>query len=169
MAEIEMWLHEHPVNLRRAARGVPPVRSLWLWGASAPERPAPAAGFAGPDGAGAARADAESLRVHSDDAWVRAAARLAGATLAPEGRWPSAGDFDGDPVSLLVTARLHGAADGDLARFERQHLAPALEALRAGRLDGLTIAGADRTVQLRAGDRWRVWRPRRSWLGALGA
>ena len=37
------------------------------------------------------------------------------------------------------------------------------------RLDGLTIAGADRTVQLRAGDRWRVWRPRRSWLGALGA
>ncbi len=34
-SEIEMWLHEHPVNRGRAARGAPPVTGLWLWGCGA--------------------------------------------------------------------------------------------------------------------------------------
>ena len=32
MAEIEMWLHEHPVNRRRELARRRVVRSLWLWG-----------------------------------------------------------------------------------------------------------------------------------------
>jgi len=36
IAEIEMALHEHPVNLSRAERGLPPINSLWLWGAAPP-------------------------------------------------------------------------------------------------------------------------------------
>ena len=31
--ELQMLLHEHPVNERRAARGLPAVNSVWLWGA----------------------------------------------------------------------------------------------------------------------------------------
>ena len=30
--EIQMFLHAHPVNQARAARGQPPVNGLWLWG-----------------------------------------------------------------------------------------------------------------------------------------
>lgn len=44
--EIEMVLHEHPVNLARQAAGRQPVNSLWLWGggeaAVAEPRPLPA-------------------------------------------------------------------------------------------------------------------------------
>jgi hypothetical protein len=39
LSEIEMALHEHDVNLRRAEEGKPPVNSLWLWGGGmAPEK-----------------------------------------------------------------------------------------------------------------------------------
>src|SRR5262249_230225 len=31
-AEIEMWLHEHPVKAARVGRGEAPVNGLWLWG-----------------------------------------------------------------------------------------------------------------------------------------
>lgn len=30
--EIQMLLHEHPVNQRRESRGKPPINSVWLWG-----------------------------------------------------------------------------------------------------------------------------------------
>ncbi|MDH2915497.1 MAG: hypothetical protein PXX77_01330, partial [Gallionella sp.] len=30
--EIQMLLHEHPVNTAREARGLPTINSLWLWG-----------------------------------------------------------------------------------------------------------------------------------------
>ena len=33
MTELQMLLHEHPVNLRRQARGAAPINALWLWGA----------------------------------------------------------------------------------------------------------------------------------------
>jgi hypothetical protein len=31
-SEVEMALHEHPINVRRESEGLPPVNSLWLWG-----------------------------------------------------------------------------------------------------------------------------------------
>lgn len=39
LSEIEMALHEHPVNVRRIEEGKAPVNSLWLWGGGmAPEK-----------------------------------------------------------------------------------------------------------------------------------
>jgi hypothetical protein len=32
MSEIEMWLHEHPVNTHRRSRSALVVSGLWLWG-----------------------------------------------------------------------------------------------------------------------------------------
>jgi hypothetical protein len=32
VSEIEMALHEHPVNTEREAAGLPPVNAFWLWG-----------------------------------------------------------------------------------------------------------------------------------------
>ncbi len=40
--EIQMAWHEHPVNEARAARGLPPVNALWLYGGGTPWMPAPA-------------------------------------------------------------------------------------------------------------------------------
>lgn len=37
MNEIQMVWHEHAVNLARAARGLPPVNSVWIWGAGGPD------------------------------------------------------------------------------------------------------------------------------------
>lgn len=38
ISEVEMALHDHDVNANRAAAGLPPVNSLWLWGGGmAPE------------------------------------------------------------------------------------------------------------------------------------
>lgn len=39
ISEVEMALHEHEVNLRRAEEGLQPINSLWLWGGGrAPEQ-----------------------------------------------------------------------------------------------------------------------------------
>lgn len=40
--EIQMAWHEHPVNEARAARGLPPVNALWLYGGGTPWTVAPA-------------------------------------------------------------------------------------------------------------------------------
>lgn len=42
--EIQTALHAHPVNLRREERGLPPINSLWFWGAGSLP-PGVAAGF----------------------------------------------------------------------------------------------------------------------------
>lgn len=37
--EVQVLLHQHPVNAERRARGLPPVNSVWLWGGGAlPQR-----------------------------------------------------------------------------------------------------------------------------------
>ncbi|GGA00680.1 phosphoglycerate mutase [Dyella caseinilytica] len=33
--EVQVLLHQHPVNLQRRAHGLPPVNSVWLWGGGA--------------------------------------------------------------------------------------------------------------------------------------
>ena len=42
MSEMEMWLFEHRVNGDRAARGLPLISGLWLWGGAAPLASLPA-------------------------------------------------------------------------------------------------------------------------------
>ncbi len=157
MAEIEMWLHEHPVNLRREAAGRRAVRALWLWGGG----PRPVIAPAEPP--------ARIQRVHSEDAWVRAAACLAGVALAPQGEPVGASAFATRSDSDLVATASWQAPDvPDPVAFEQRHLAPAVQALASGRLQRLTIVAARRSVTVEAADRYRLWRPRRAWLAALG-
>jgi hypothetical protein len=113
-AEIEMWLHEHPLNVRRMRAGLPPVSTLWLWGggprldarerergdtashgAASHEAPSQGAASHGADSRGAVSHEAASpgaasadhspdAAVFSDDAYMAGLAHLAGARLAPE-------------------------------------------------------------------------------------
>lgn len=150
MAEIEMWLHEHPVNRRRGERGLAPVNNLWLWGGGA----VPAAD------AGDHPATASDIVIASGDAWVAALARLSGATL-------HAAVTDVAPL-LSHPARLGIAVLPRMApQFESQLLQPAVAALRRGALRELWLVGNDRAVGLRDSDRLRLWRPARGWLAAL--
>ncbi len=88
--EIEMWLHEHPLNLERARRRRAPIGSLWLWGGGAPYAasgtlPAQRPAVRSADGRSAdARGDAAArIVLISDDPYVEGLAKLAGIAWAP--------------------------------------------------------------------------------------
>ena len=163
MAEIEMWLHEHPINAARARRGEAPIGSFWLWGGGGPACEA--------GGSGVARA---SLRDHlyADDPWVAAVARLCGVPVAPPpAAFAGCRGQPGRAVLVVSPGRLRApgapAAGGLLEVVDRAYLRPALRALHAGELGQLTLVAGERAVRLRGSDRFRLWRPARDWPRAL--
>ncbi len=150
--EAQMLLHAHPVNQAREAAGQPPVNSLWPWGGGRlPELD---------NGTGAHAA------LWSDDPVAQGIARL----LRIECRALPERFTAADAATLAVFDALeHPARTGDalawrdeLARFEADWLAPALDALRGGRLDALRLLApgelAAVEVRLRRHDLWKFWR-----------
>jgi hypothetical protein len=140
LSELQMALHDHEVNLRRAASGRRPVNSLWLWGGGiAPEpqaRPLPAL-FAGDP----------LLRGY----WHS----CAGAVEA----------FDGDFARCLDHAPQGFVAvmPEEDERSQDAALERGLTELRAmqqgGHLHNLTILFRDGPgMEVRRSDRWRFWR-----------
>jgi len=167
-AELEMWLHQHPVNESRAARGELPVNALWLWGGGA----SPARGGAPPDGAPGVDASA-------DDLFVAGLARCAGWRLepAPAGwtaaRWPpSPQSGEGGPRRRLVVAGAAAAPDlRALHSIEQDWIAPALAQWRRGAHE-LTLLTAGAAVRLPRSPLQRAWRSLRRprpWWQALPA
>jgi hypothetical protein len=157
--EAQMVLHAHPVNQVRTAAGKPAVNSLWPWGGGRLPEPGTHTFVAAYDA------------LWSNDPVARGIARLLqieGATL------PARFEIAAARKSLTVFDALEQPArSGDaivwrdeLARFEADWLAPALAALRGGRLRALRlIAPGDlgaAEVQLSRYDLWKFWRtPRR--------
>jgi hypothetical protein len=131
--EIQMEWHAHSVNEARAARGVEPVNSVWLWGGGAPDATMPVSDYSHAWGL---------------SGWMRAL--VAGVPMsAPRS------EKDG-PAAIIHAAPRHGLllldalaapalADDWSAWIERWHaleekwLAPLLAALQAGKLDALTL------------------------------
>lgn len=164
-AEIEMWLHEHPLNARRARERLPPISTLWLWGGGAPLDAAVGAPRC-------ARAPHAAAAIFSDDEYVRGLSHLCGVRAAPA---PSGIDsVASDAAPRLVVALelfcagagLHSAHDR-LAAFEREWVLPALGLLRRGELSRLTIIANDRRVSTIARDRLKIWRRPRAAIEAL--
>jgi hypothetical protein len=122
--EIQMLLHEHPVNLAIDARGELPVNSVWLWGG----------------GREAGNLLRPYASVGGDSELAAAFARSAG--IAGEG-WDAPGEGD----ALVVwegprRALQYGDIDlwrDALRQFESRHAAPLLSALRAGQLGRITL------------------------------
>ena len=158
--ELQMLLHDHPVNRARAERGAPAVNSLWLWGAGALPP--------------AARGPWQS--VTAEEPVALGLARLAGMrhrTL------PRAADewlarAPDDAKHLLVLDALRAACalgeaevfrEGLLA-LESRWFAPLLEALRDGRLGMVTLRVPDGAQALSfetiRGDLRRFWRRARA-------
>jgi len=162
-AEIEMWLHGHPLNGERARRGAPPVSTLWLWGGGAPAlAPATSAGQI-------------TAAAFGEDAYVRGLWRMAGGeSAAMPVDWEAL--ISGRCVQralgvVEVAGLLHAHSSWRLsdavADIDRRLLSPSLAALHRGELERLTLIANDRCLTLRAADRWRLWRRRHTGLGGL--
>ncbi len=136
LSEAQVVLHNHPRNAERVARGLPPINSLWFWGAG----PLPD------------HVHCDFSDVCSDDNAVQAFASLAGVTASPlPPRW-SIGTSGGHRAFDLRHAR-------DLAGLHADWLAPLMTDLRAGRLETATLDFADGDrFTLEARQRWRFWR-----------
>jgi hypothetical protein len=174
-AEIEMWLHEHPINARRAASGRLPVSTLWLWGGGAPLTPQTVR-------AQIARSRADngppSTALFSDDAYVEGLSHLWGVNCQPAATHLA--DL-GTPNAPRVVATLELFTASELASesgsgvaplrsiqaLDRDWLAPALDRLASGALARCALVANDRCVSLVARDLWRVWRRPRGALAAL--
>jgi hypothetical protein len=158
--EIQMALHDHPVNRAREERGVPVVNSVWLWGAGA--LPASASG--------------PWQSVAADEPIALGLARLAGMRhrSLPESaeEWLARAPEDGRYLFVLDALRAASAlSDAETYRegllvLETRWIAPLLAALRAGRIGMVTLHVPDAAQALSfetiRGDLRRFWRRARA-------
>ncbi len=160
--EAQMVLHAHPVNLAREAAGRPTVNSLWPWGGGRPQ------------GTGRGRHDqlwaADPVPLGLA-AWQGIAQRPLPARFEPEAGRATLALFD----ALAAPARLGDALAwrDALVRLDADWLAPALAALRAGRLGRLRLLapGEHNSVELNVarGELWKFWRKPRPLAEAFAA
>jgi hypothetical protein len=140
MTEIQMLLHECPVNQARVEAGKPPVNSIWFWGAgslTAPDNPS-AQHLICADDIAAACAGYFAIDYH------RNAHTLAGIVSRATG-----------PVAILCPP---DSAEGRLKPFMDEIFQPALVGLRERRVADISvITGPSRFVLSRAALR-RFWR-----------
>jgi len=161
LAEIEMWLHAQPLNEARSRRGQPPVTGLWPWGAIGrivrPER----------------RARSEVPLAFGEDAWLAGLCRIQGSECRalPEHLEEVLAAGAGESVLLTgVGGQLRRDEDTvaeALSRLDERFISPALQALRRGALDGLSVVLNDTRVQVRRESLYRFWRRGRSGLAGF--
>lgn len=155
--ELQVFLHNHPVNQAREAAGKRTINSVWFWGAGTlPGRLAPPADC-----------------IVTDDILARGLARAAG--IEPD--TPTALP---ERDALIVLEALHrpslyldiDAWRGRLLELEARWFAPLVAALKTRRISSVRIsAPGDRhcvTLDVRAGDLWKFWRRPRSLEALLG-
>jgi hypothetical protein len=143
MNEIQMLLHEHPVNERRARQGSPAINSLWLWGFGAVAPPEHAA----------------LPNLATDDAWLAGIWRLHGQQAAP-------GDLAGFGAGSTVTARSLVALtqppahspEESLERIDSAVLEGLRDAIAQGRVRALEVFTGSGVQVLDHRSRWRFWR-----------
>jgi hypothetical protein len=133
--EVQMSLHQHPVNRRREAAGLPPANSLWFWGSGRVPN----------------RVRSSSQRFWTEDLMLRGLARLAKLPCVPA------------PQRLDEISALPGSSidlrDVAPEPLNTHWLAAVLRRLRAGDTDEVRFqfSGGEQFV-LRPAHRWRFWR-----------
>ena len=155
LTEIQMLLHEHPVNKAREARGEPAINSLWLWGSGA-----------------ASKAESRWASVLADEPMIMGLAMLARTRYrslpADAAQWLERAPEDGRHLVVLdglrapTLLRQPERYQETLAALEQRWFAPLLRALRFGRIGMVTlhVPDAARAASFEAirGDVWRFWR-----------
>jgi len=149
--EAQMVLHEHAVNVRRGARGLPAVNSVWLWGFGATGDPRSA-----PAGA-----------LLTDDDWLTGLWRLIGRDPAtPDGL---AGALAGGAPLIRLGLVDPGRCDvaATLSGLERRVFAPARAALASGTLDEAVFLLGAASYAVGRGARFQFWRRSRPLVEVL--
>jgi hypothetical protein len=122
--EIQMLLHEHPVNVAREERGEPPLNGIWLWGGGKP----PALGAAPLDGAWGAHRLLQAL-AHAHRVPYAAA-------IPPDAR----AIVSGTQAQRALILFDDGLARAGLANFDAQWLMPCAHAFEQGRIEVIDLA-----------------------------
>ena len=143
--EVQMVLHEHPVNERRGTRGLPMANSVWLWGFGTAGRPQ-----APPDGL-----------LLTDDDWLAGLWQLHGAVSETPDALAVALAGDATEIRLGIVEPPASAARATLAGLERRVFAPVRAALAGRRLQEVAFHTGSAIHVLDGGARWRLWRPAR--------
>lgn len=139
LSEMQMLLHEHPVNAAREALGQAPVTGIWISGGGRPPASltiAPTAIHATPSRSGDV---------------VIGIAQIANVPVTPPSSTFDALSLAGDAV--VVVPRVD-----DIAAFERDWLAPAVAALERGAIAHLTVVSAGARTLRHASSRPSWWR-----------
>lgn len=141
--ELQMVLHEHPANQRRALRGAPAMNSIWLWGFGAAVEP---------------RAQVRGALL-TDDAWLAGLWRLHGGEVGSPGEL---GDYLRRSSTVVRVALAPRNGDDDLrdwlAVLDRSLLAPARAALVDGVVQCLSLHTGRTAFEVPRHARWRLWR-----------
>jgi hypothetical protein len=154
--ELQMLLHEHPVNEAREARGEPAINSVWFWGA----------------GQAPSRLQGRWRTVSADEPLALGLARLGAARAQPlpasADSWLADAPADGHHLIVLDGLRApHALQDEErylagVQAIEARWLAPLLEALRTQRIGMLTLHVPDATealsIETVRADLRRFWR-----------
>jgi hypothetical protein len=157
--ELQMLLHEHPVNQAREARGELPVNSLWLWGGG--YKPVtPAAPFS----------------VYSCDDEACALGTFCNSPVHPLPQHLERSLLAAEGVVLLdglTQAGQYGDAYGwreAIRVLEENWFGPLLASLRSLGKPGLRLLDpvGGKALQLQRADRWKIWRRPRP-VGAMPA
>jgi hypothetical protein len=148
MTELQMLLHEHPVNEARVARGIPVVNSLWLWGNG---RVAPNRHLSAP---ATCIGNDEYLRgICNANGWANVSGEYSATTLIDHTL------STGTTLSVLNNLTAH--------EVESDWLVPIAAALKQGQFARLEIVLDEWQLTI---DRWQLqkfWRrtvPFRSWV-----
>jgi hypothetical protein len=154
MTEIQMWLHDHPVNIARQDRGAPTLSGFWIWGGGAlPPMP---------------RTSLTALR--SEDAFLRGLWAMGEGEGQPVPCSFQALDLARDEAMIVAVASAPAPSKSTaqvLSDLERDWFAPALAALRGRKIACLQLYLNDRLFSLTRRESWRWWRRARPGFGGL--
>ncbi|MBF0803804.1 MULTISPECIES: hypothetical protein [unclassified Neisseria] len=160
--EIQMWLHAHPLNAKRAAARVPTVNGVWLWRDIAGSRAGnPLLGSSSP---WAQFYPGSRTGAPDDfDAWME--------TTRRHNRPVSDGLLFLDDLAVTRHTDDAWAYKEILESWEQRWFAPLWQALQQGRLNSLTIAtdgpqGGSLTLNPKAARAF--WKKKKTFAGNLG-
>jgi hypothetical protein len=153
--EIQMLLHEHPLNQLREARGEPPINSIWFWGG----------------GTMPLSMVSPYTHIWTDDVLAGSLAQACGADHAPLPPGATAWlQYATSGSHLVVLNVLHGKtqyADAygwreSLKNLERNWFEPLLAMVKQGRINQLILTAVSETKSknftARTGDLRKFWR-----------
>jgi len=151
MNEIQMLLHDHPVNVERAATRRPAINSFWLWGF------------------GQVR-EAQTIELpalYTDDEWLSGIWRLRGAAGRSLEEFAAGDPGTAGDVLVAWSRTPRGTADEALADADRRCFAPSLAALRSGAVRAVDVLTGERAFAVDARARLRFWRRERPLAEAI--